>query len=300
MLVASRITHHVSRFTFHVSRIMYHIPKGAKMAKKEPTIRIKVNAERIILYLFIFCIATEIFLVLIDAFINYGKYTDINAIRRLCNIAREDSLASWFGTTQTFMAGLTLWLIVLILRNTPASGKKVLGWCVIAGFFTYMAVDDGAEIHERMGTAFDAIAESGDSSADSSSWIKDIADIFPSYSWQLLFLPFFGAMGLFLLIFLWHELSWKKTRILLILALSCFVLAVGLDFIEGLDKKHPMNIYTLIKKKYALRGYTVRHFSKSIEEFIEMLGTTFFWLAFITYAKNLTRNGLYFIFPKRH
>ncbi len=258
------------------------------------TIQIGIHTDRMIRNLAIFCVVFEIFLVLLDAFINYGKYTDIGAIRRFCNIAREDSLASWFGTTQTFMVGLTLWLIALVVKHTSAPKRTVIGWCVIAAFFTYMAVDDGAEIHERLGTAFKSVAKSGDSAGDSSSRMSQILDIFPSYAWQILFAPFFGIMGMFIFIFLWRELNSKTARILIILALSCFVMAVGLDFIEGLDKKHEWNIHTLIRKEYALKKYTVRHFSKSLEEFIEMVGTTLFWVAFLSHFSRLLDNGLRF------
>ncbi|QTA88510.1 DUF4126 domain-containing protein [Desulfonema magnum] len=268
-----------------------------KEEESKATIQIEVNTERIIRSLVIFCIAFEIFLVLLDGFINYGEYIDIRAIQRFCNIAREDSLASWFGTTQTLMVGLTLWLIVWIVRHTSASKKTTLGWSVIASFFTYMAVDDGAEIHERMGTAFETMAKAARSAGDSSSWMAKLLDIFPSYPWQVLFLPLFGLMGLFIVIFLWRELNWKRPRVLIILALTCFVIAVGFDFIEGLDKKHTWNIHTLIRHEYGLKKYTVRHFSKSAEEFIEMMGTTLFWLAFLSYLEVLTRRGVHF-FPK--
>lgn len=261
--------------------------------KNSGTVEIGIDTDRMIRNIVIFCIVLEIFLVLLDAFINYGKYIDIGAIRRFCNIAREDSFASWFGTTQTFMVGLTLWLIALIVKNTPAPKKTVIGWCVIAAFFTYMAVDDGAEIHERLGTAFKTVAKAG-SDGDSSSWISQLLDIFPSYTWQILFVPFFGIMGIFILIFLWQELNSKTARILVILALSCFVSAVGIDFIEGLDKKHEWNIHTFIRKEYALKKYTVRHFSKSLEEFIEMLGTTLFWTAFLSHLSLLMNKGLRF------
>ncbi|MDM8549226.1 hypothetical protein QUF72_04075 [Desulfobacterales bacterium HSG2] len=264
--------------------------KEKKEKKKDnETVEIGIDTHRMIRNLFIFCIAFEIFLVILDAFINYGKFTDIGGIRRFCNIAREDSLASWFGTTQTFMVGLTVWMIALIVKHTSASKKQLIGWCVIAAFFTYMAIDDGSELHERMGSAFKAIAKRGDD-----SWMTSLLSIFPSYAWQIVFAPFFGIMGVFIAVFLWRELTWEKTRIFIILALTCFVIAVGLDFIEGLDKKHEWNIHTLIRKKFELRKYTVRHFGKSFEEFIEMVGTTLFWTAFLSHLSILMHKGVRF------
>lgn len=272
--------------------------EGGKMKLKEESIQIDFDTKRTIRNLLIFCIAFELFLVGLDAVVNYGKFTEIGAIRRLCNIAREDSLASWFGTTQTFVMSLTVWLIALVIHHLPASKKRFLGWCLIAAFFTYMAVDDGAEIHERVGTAFEKIVNPEDSDA-SSSFFGSLLDIFPSYAWQILFIPLFGGMGLFILIFLWGELQSKTSRILITTALALFAMAVVLDFIEGLDKNHKWNIYTWIKKTYELRRYTVKHFAKSLEETIEMMGITFFWVAFIDHLAMLIPNGLKFVPRKK-
>ena len=62
----------------------------------------------------------------------------------------------------------------------------------------------------------------------------------------------------------------------------CWGAALGLDFIEGLEEDHPWNLHTLLTKRYALDEWAldrfdedaydaIRHFSKSLEEAIEML-----------------------------
>jgi hypothetical protein len=60
-----------------------------------------------------------------------------------------------------------------------------------------------------------------------------------------------------------------------------------MDFIEGLDEKHVWNFHSVINEKYQLDHDAVRHFSKSIEETIEMLGTTFFWIAFMSHLSKV-------------
>ncbi|GBC60144.1 hypothetical protein DENIS_1089 [Desulfonema ishimotonii] len=257
-------------------------------------INIGINVDRLTLAVLILCVGFEISFVLLDIFINYNELTDSKTIHRFFNIAREDSLASWFGTMQTFMVGLTLWLIFFVQKHGRASKKAIFGWCMLALFFTYMAVDDGAEIHERLGTIFEAISEAKTAPGESPSWISGLITFFPSYPWQILFIPFFGTAGIFILIFLWYQLRPGTAKVLVILALTCFVIAVGLDFIEGLDKKHPWNFHTRIRHTYHLDKYTVRHFSKSAEEFLEMFGITLFWSAFIQYFKLLPEKGVRF------
>lgn len=257
-------------------------------------IQIGINADRAARNVFIFCLAFEIFLVLIDIFVNYYELSDIKTIRRLCNIAREDSLASWFGTIQTYTVGLTLWVIFFITKHASAKKTTIAGWCVLALFFTYMALDDGAEIHERFGTAFEIIFENEGAPGESVSWASEVLDFFPSYAWQILFLPFFGAAGLFMLIFLWRESKQGKVKKIVVIALACFVTAVGLDFVEGLDKEHAWNFHTMLRNEFGLGKYTVRHFSKSLEEFLEMLGITLFWVSFILNFKYLPKEFVCF------
>ena len=62
-----------------------------------------------------------------------------------------------------------------------------------------------------------------------------------------------------------------------------YALAMELDYLEGVKGGHAG-----IERLLSLDGYTVRHFSKSLEEFIEMLGTTFFFVCFLRYLLLLT------------
>jgi len=238
------------------------------------TVDVSLNSERIVRVMFVSMVLFEVFLVLLDAFLNYGKLIEIGAIRRLSNIAREDGLGTWFASTQTFLAGLTAMAVWYLSKKLDRERLYVIGWLVIACFFIFMAADDGAQIHERMGTTFKAIAKGSDGLAGS------ILGLSPSYTWQLLFVPIFGSIGLFMAYILWKELGSSRTRMLVIAALACMGTAVILDFFEGLDKKHAWNIYAWLAENYELRNYTVWHFAKVIEEFLEMLSITTFWLIF--------------------
>ncbi|HEX9725455.1 MAG TPA: hypothetical protein VGC53_14345 [Vicinamibacteria bacterium] len=253
-------------------------PGAAGPTAANLTIHSEALAHRVL----IFCVVAEILFVFLDYHINFGEWTAIGAMRRMFNIAREDSLASWFATTQTLMTGLTLGLIYLAARRQPGMGWKATGWLVLASFFVYMAVDDGAQLHERLGSTFEAMREDAGASLD----------FFPSYTWQLIFLPFFGGLGLFMLVFLWRELGSPSSRALLLTAISFQVFAVGLDFLEGLEPNHPWNLYAAISDRYALETWTewrfgesaydtLDHFSRSIEEALEMAAISILWFLFL-------------------
>jgi hypothetical protein len=248
-------------------------------------VSVPVRTGRLIRAVVVACVAFEVLLVLLDYHVNYGGRTTLGTLRRMTNITREDSLASWFGTTQTTLVALVVWLIWLTVRHGEATRGRRIGWLVLALFFSFMAVDDGAMLHERAGTVFDDLhsddAEGGPATATGAR----MREVFPSYGWQIVALPLFVAFGAFMLAFLWRELGAGGPRALVLVALACFALAVGLDFVEGLRPEHPWNLYTRVAARFDLETYTqyrfgqeaydaLRHFSKSIEEFLEMFGNT--------------------------
>ena len=93
-------------------------PVKSKKAEKSPATRdpvadvcVNVDTRRVILVAFVTCLAAELVFVLLDATVNYSQWTNLGMIRRMFNITREDGMASWFGTTQTFMVALTVWCV---------------------------------------------------------------------------------------------------------------------------------------------------------------------------------------------
>lgn len=255
-----------------------------------PPVEIPVHAGRFLRTLVAACLSIEVGLVLLDYHVNYGRLTDLGPLRRLTNITREDSLASWIGTTQTLLIALTLWFVWLALRG--CGRRRRVGWLVLALFFSFMAVDDGALLHERAGTVFSEVHSSDAEGGEATRIGARLSEAFPSYAWQIVALPFFVALGIFLLLFLWRELESPGQRAIVIVALACLGLAVGLDFIEGLDRDHPWNLYTRLVEAVDLGDWTeyrfrrnaydsALHFSKSIEEFLEMFGNTLLWYVFL-------------------
>jgi hypothetical protein len=243
-----------------------------------PAFFVTVKSHRFIRTLFFCLLGLELLLVFLDATVNYGEWASSGAIQRLFNITREDALGNWFQSTQTFLVGLVLWLIFWKTKNDSVWRGR--GWLLLAVFFTYLAIDDGAKIHERIGTAVDQVSDDSEGLSVPSVPSEKVFR-FPSYTWQLIFGPFLGGMGLFTLMFLWREFDERKLRMLLILGLSCFVAAVGLDFVEGLEGG-----YVWVAEAFPwfdIDYDALEHFAKALEEFIEMLGTTLLLLCFLSF-----------------
>ena len=116
---------------------------------------LNVDARRFITVLFVVLVGAEISFVLADAIINVERLTELSPIRRFFNITREDGVASWFAVTQTWMLGLTAAFLYVVVRAGDAPRWRRVGWGILAVFLIYMAVDDGALFHERIGSSVD-------------------------------------------------------------------------------------------------------------------------------------------------
>jgi hypothetical protein len=241
-------------------------------------------------------VSIEIALVVLDFSLNYARPGANSSIRRLFNITREDALASWFATTQTFLIALTLCVITVLVRQGKRSALSRRGWLAVTLFFFYMAVDDGTKLHERVGSALGDLFEKG--STTDSTWISRVVEANPSYNWQLFLMPVFLVAGVAMLLFLWREVTDRRDRALLLLALACFAVAIGLDFVEGLDEDDPRNPYVRLDSwleldvwagpRFDKSGFAaVVHFSKSLEEFLEMFGNTLMWVVFLRYLTGI-------------
>ena len=229
-----------------------------------------VDTGRFLWMVFLSRFIIELSLVYLDLTINWLRWSEYGPIRRLFNTTREDGLASWFAVTQTVFVALTAWVLWAINRKQVLSYPRQIGWFIVALFFTYMAIDDGAVVHERLGSAFKA-SEGGQVN-------------FMSYPWQLLLAPVFAAMGLFLVVFLRREMPRSSDRVRIMGAITCFAVAMYMDFIEGMDGG-----YDRLIEIFDWSDETIRHFAKSIEEFIEMLGMTLFLITFLGQIAHRTK-----------
>jgi len=228
---------------------------------KAAALPISLMPSDVVRRVFKFCLGAELFICLCDATLNHLRWIPYRPLRKVFNITREDSISNWFSSTQSLFVGIVLLIIFLLERRDKVDKSSSRGWAILAAFFGYIAIDDASKFHERMGSSFKLMVQ------DSPFGIS-LFEFFPSYSWQIVFGPFFLVMGCYIAYFLWKQLKLPAERWTVFAALSCFVFAVFLDFLEGADIP-------------SLSAHRIRHFMKLIEEFFEMLGNTLFLITFL-------------------
>ena len=234
------------------------------------------QGQRAIRYLFGLLFGVECLLLLADLTLNFGEWSDLGPVRRFFNVAREDGVASWFQVSQTLLVALTLWLIGLLAFADKRSALTRCGWVFLAIFYTFLAFDDGAQFHERLGSIVEI------SSARSGP--RGVASTFPSYLWHLVLLPFFASVGLFMLYFAFRELRRdRRTLALFLLGLGTMGVAQVLDFFEGMKPDHPWNVLSSVRVWINYDREDTEHLSRALEETLEMFSMTYFWVAYLRY-----------------
>ena len=256
---------------------------------------IRIDHDQLFLWLFAALLAIEVAIVLLDAFVSESGWVSIGAARRLFNITREDGVGNFFSTFLALAVGAVLLLIAVVVRGqSRGSGSKTfVGWGVITGLFIFLGIDDGTKLHERVGSIFKALVT--DSSGEGSAGLLgDLYELFPSYTWQLVFAPFIIVMGLFLIVFLMKELPSLRLKGLIMMAIGLMFVAEAMDFIEGMDN----DIFDRVADFFSTTPDHAVHFSKSIEEFLEMAAITVFLFVFLKKLISLTPSLTFELKPR--
>ena len=247
-----------------------------------------ISPRRLIPALVYTLLTVEVSLIGLDLVFHLGGYAPED-LQGWFDTASERGLGSWVSVTQTVLIAVTLWAMVAAYQAAGRPRARVAGWAVLAAAFSYLALDDGTRLHERIGAAF----------ADTSAAASGIGAAFPSYYWQLVLGPVFVALGAFMAVFLWRELSSWTLRGAVAVAFGLLASAVALDFVDGLGPDHPANVYAALAASLdpvateagtGLSPYAlVVHLSRAVEESLEMAGMTAFWAVFLWHLAGTLR-----------
>jgi hypothetical protein len=218
------------------------------MLEKDPEI-VSIDARALLRGTLVTLVGVELLLVYLDLVFTLYEAAGTGPLVDLCNLVAEGSLGGWFSSALALAVAFTALLVHVRERG--------VGWAVVAGFFGYLALDDGAAVHEALGSS---IAQ---------AWPSLRA--FPSYAWQVVFGPPIALLAAFTAGWTLRRVRRRRLRILAVAGLALLAIAVGLDFVEGLEDP-----YVWATARFALHEDTVPHLSGVLEEWLEMLGVTLF------------------------
>ena len=190
----------------------------------------------------------------------------------LFHMDREGNLPTWFSTSQLLRLALVLLSTAVLQIYRRINQNAALIWTLCAGGALFLSADEGASIHEMLGTLVGRIAEE----AEPDSLLHRVS-FFPSYYWLLLYVPMATPIAIFLIRFFWRELH--NGRVLATTGLIVYLIgAVALDFLEGSYGNSEHHRLMLVVLDHAI---TFDPFL--IEELMEMVGVTLVLAAFLKY-----------------
>jgi len=224
--------------------------------------------------------------VIADYVFNYLDVFDELNMRRIWNIAREQSLPSWFSSIQAQLLGVTVFAIAAATAGEEARWRTA-AWIFAGAFFLWVGIDDYAEIHERLGGVLERMAEEGGTGAATDVFLSN-----PSFSWHTFIAPFYALCCLAIAAFVGLAFWRRRLAHFLVLGFGCWAVAQGIDFVEGLDEAE--DLYDWFQDTLAVeRRYGVTHTMKVVEEMLEMFGTTLLWVGFLHYLAGLLGGRTY-------
>lgn len=216
--------------------------------------KVEVDTRRTVTRVIQIALVLQLVVLVGDIVFNYLDVFGHLSIRRIFNIAREESFPTWFASTQALAVAVTaagLWRITA--RQS---------WAWVAGFFLYISIDDAAQVHERVSTAL----------ADTFPTLPFLSD-YPSFSWHLLIAPILAAALLAVGAQLWVSDPTRQTKLLVVAGLAAFAVSQGIDVLEGVD-----GLFDGWADDLGVAPYTVGHGLRTVEEMLEMLGTLALWV----------------------
>ncbi|MBI2192107.1 MAG: hypothetical protein HYU36_08995 [Planctomycetes bacterium] len=220
---------------------------------------------------FLACLASEVVLLVLDASISYAGLTNLKPLRRLADITLEANLPTWFASTQALATGAVLWVISCTVRRGPESMRTVTAWRFLAALFAFIALDDASQLHEDIGTCIEILRDRGRNHP-----ILAFLQRYPSYYWHVTLGPLFAGSALFMAAFLWRQIRPPASRFKILFAFTLYAAAIGLDALDT-----SLSRYEAVAALASVDTLTAQHFSRVIEEFLEMLATTVFLVVFL-------------------
>lgn len=241
----------------------------------------RIKSNKTICWIVGCCLTIQAILVLLDLLFNFTTWIPVIELRKLFDMTREHSAGTWLSITLSLLCGITLLLIFLTVNAEGRPKKEAIGWCLLAVFFIYMSVDDAAWIHERSGDFLDRVVSQDALPFGLSSVIAQ----FPSYYWFLLMGPFFVAVGLFMLGFLWRRFGKVGLRKYLLCSLTGLAGAMLIDFAEGTGRG-----ITRLSLETGLSERSVYHMICLTEESLEILSIILLLYAFLRYLSIILKD----------
>ncbi|MDA0989140.1 MAG: hypothetical protein O3A51_00120 [Verrucomicrobia bacterium] len=190
------------------------------------------------------------------------------------NLDEEGNLSAWYSSAKLLsLAILATWIWAADCRY---AGRWHWPWLLVALIFLGLSADETASLHERLARL---VMQESSAGLDLRETVLGGDTAKDSYAWVILLSPFILAVTLFFgVFFVKRLLTCRLSLVTAISALAFFLLAVALE----------ATIYAAPSlADWGDADVTRYRLFLAIEESGELLGSTLFIFAFLTYGRSL-------------
>lgn len=204
----------------------------------------------------------------------YSYFRDHPEWGSFFNLAAENNLPTWFSSFQFFLAGLSAFYCLVVVK--PAQSASHWIWGVVGVLMLFLSLDETMEIHEAL---IDSIM-AGPAGNNLRAFFG-VTQETDSLLWTVVFAPPMILVGVGLILFYYFSFkNFPQVFAWSLVALCSLTLAAGLELVEAKvltnANESAMNQYFLLTL---------------IEEMAEFLAATLLVWVHYSYAWNLRKNS---------
>lgn len=212
-------------------------------------------------YLAVF--AMDALVILVTALSDVGAGVARFGVVLWFDLKLEGNIAVWYSSA---LLSMTSFATLAVAANPPAGllhpYRHRAVWILAAAFFAGLSVDETAQLHETVGRAFT-------NRVGHIRWLTGGNK--PTFAWVFVFLP-----AIVLFVFVIHAAAQslrghRKSRNLTLAAVGCWIGVIAAEVVQSQLAR--------FSRERSIQGV--------IEEGLEILGATFFFIAFVEYLLNM-------------
>ncbi len=222
--------------------------------------------------LLIACLFVEAWLVFLHFQLALHATPTVRALGQAFNLTRESSIATYWSCLLTLATGVVCFVVANLLRQSGASKFRHRAWIFSGIVFVCLSIDDAVALHEKIGAI--------------TSLELTHALNYPSYAWHISVAPVIVVALILAALVIWREIRDNTgLTITLLLSLGCFTLALGLDFMGGIEEMAAIESGGAAAASQSLPILMV------IEEVLEMAGMTIMLFVVYSHMTSLVPGG---------
>jgi len=239
------------------------------------------STKKLVLTLAVGYASVLIVLALVHVFLSFSPYYQNNWLAAAFDMDEECNIPSWFASITWFSAAAAAAIAYFIEMKVQLKARGRLLWLAIASVFMAASVDEVLSLHEQTGLMAKHHFETTNSVA------SQLTDTVPFSPWLIIYLIPILIVLLGILLFInsrTRTLGSRRTALILVIAaVAAYATALNCELYQAM----PMNQCQTIASWFKTDVEWLTAVTVVCEEFLETLGTIFFFSAFVAYAHEL-------------